>query len=123
MQPANTGPLRQSMQGIVTAGKKLGKTVYLFSVESESGKVVHINAVSEKLKSKGLDARAWATKVAEIVGGKVGYVVLSGERTPTDTPSEFLQAGGKEDGAQGAGNDPQRVNEAIEAAKSYLSQY
>lgn len=64
-------PIIQSLQGVVAQGKKLEKTVYVFSVEADSGKVVHVNYVSDALKTKGLNARTWATKVSEIVGGKV----------------------------------------------------
>lgn len=52
-------------------GKKLSKAVYVFSVDSEGGKVAHVNHVPEALKAKGLDGRAWAASVAEILGGKV----------------------------------------------------
>lgn len=90
------------LQGLVAQGRKLGKTLYVFSVDSESGKVVHVNFVPPSLKSKGLDARQWATKISEIVGGK---------------------AGGKDDSAQGVGVEMGKVEEAITVAKSYLSSY
>ena len=90
------------LQGLVAQGRKLGKALYVFSVDSESGKVVHVNFVPPSLKSKGLDARQWATKVSEIVGGK---------------------AGGKEDSAQGVGVEVGKVEEAVSVAKSYLSPY
>jgi alanyl-tRNA synthetase len=64
----------QALQGAVLQAKKMGKTVYLFSVDSDGGKVMHVNYVSEPLRKRGLDARQWATKVAEVIGGKVGYV-------------------------------------------------
>jgi len=73
--------------------------VYLFSVDPEGGKVVHVNHVPEAFKSKGLDGRAWASKVAEILGGKTG---------------------GKEDGAQGVGVNVGRVAEALDAAQNYF---
>jgi alanyl-tRNA synthetase len=49
----------------------LNKTVYLLSVEESSGKVAHVNWVSPELKAKGVDAQVWASKVTDIVGGKV----------------------------------------------------
>lgn len=61
----------QIMQAVISQAKKLGKTVYLFSVDSEGNKVVHMNFVSPDLRSKGLDARTWATKIADVLGGKV----------------------------------------------------
>jgi hypothetical protein len=61
----------QALQTVVLQGKKLGKSVYVFSVDPETSKVVHVNCVDPALKAKGLDARAWANNAAEIVGGKV----------------------------------------------------
>jgi len=90
------------LQGLVAQGRKLGKALYVFSVDSESGKVVHVNFVPPSLKSKGFDARQWATKVSEIVGGK---------------------AGGKDDSSQGVGVEVGKVEEAVEVAKSYFSSY
>ena len=90
------------LQGLVAQGRKLGKALYVFSADSESGKVVHANFVPPSLKSKGLDARQWATKVSEIVGGKTG---------------------GKDDSAQGVGVEVGKVEEAVTVAKSYFSSY
>lgn len=90
------------LQGLVVQGRKLGKALYVFSVDSENGKVVHVNFVPPSFKSKGLDARQWATKVSEIIGGK---------------------AGGKDDSAQGVGVEAGKVEEAVSVAKSYFSSY
>jgi len=87
------------LQSVVLQGKKLGKAVYLFSVDTKGGKVVHVNHVPETFRSKGLDGRTWASKVSEVLGGK---------------------AGGKEDGAQGVGVNIDRVDEALEAAQKYF---
>jgi alanyl-tRNA synthetase len=56
---------------VILQARKLGKTVYLFSVDSEGGKVAHVNFVAPSLKQKGADARVWATNVSDILGGKV----------------------------------------------------
>jgi hypothetical protein len=73
--PENEWDLRmtpmQALQTVVAQGKKLGKSVYVFSVDLEANKVVHVNSVDPSLKAKGLDARAWANNAAAIVGGKV----------------------------------------------------
>ena len=45
--------------------------MYVFVPDLASGKVSHVNVVSEEAKAKGLDARAWASAVAEVLGGKV----------------------------------------------------
>ncbi|TDL24327.1 hypothetical protein BD410DRAFT_786443 [Rickenella mellea] len=84
------------IQKVVEQARKLGKTVYFFSVDTEGGKVVHVNHVSQSLRSKGLDGKIWATQVAEVVGGK---------------------AGGKEDGAQGVGTNVEKLEEAVNVAK------
>ena len=63
--------LVQILQAVVLQAKKLGKAVYVFSVDSEGGKVIHVNHVPEFLRSKGFDARTWAARVAETLGGKV----------------------------------------------------
>jgi alanyl-tRNA synthetase len=66
--------LPQILQAVVLQAKKLGKAVYVFSVDSEGGKVIHVNHVPESLRAKGLDARSWATSVTEVLGGKVGHL-------------------------------------------------
>lgn len=45
--------------------------MYVFSVNAESGKVAHANYVPEYVREKGFDARTWASKVTEVLGGKV----------------------------------------------------
>lgn len=62
----------QILGNVITQGKKLGKALYVFSVDHEGNKVAHGNHVPATVKAKGLDARTWASKVAEILGGKVG---------------------------------------------------
>jgi alanyl-tRNA synthetase len=87
------------LQAVVLQAKKLGKAVYVFSIDSEGGKVIHVNHVPESLRSKGFDARTWAARVTETLGGK---------------------AGGKEDGAQGVGVNIDKVKEALQVAQNYL---
>lgn len=88
------------LQSVVLQGRKLGKSVYVFSSNAAEGKVAHVNFVAEDAKSRGLDGRAWATAVSEVVGGK---------------------AGGKEDGAQGVGADPSRTPEALAVAQKFYA--
>ncbi|PPQ74039.1 hypothetical protein CVT26_006942 [Gymnopilus dilepis] len=82
--------------------KQLDKSIYVFTVDVVNQKVAHANYVSPPLKSQGVDARTWASKVTEILGGK---------------------AGGKEDSAQGVGVHAGRVPEALSSAKEYLSSF
>lgn len=56
---------------MILNAKKLGKSAYVFSVDSEKGQVAHVNFVSEGARAKGVDARTWAATVTEVVGGKV----------------------------------------------------
>lgn len=62
---------KQILQNVVAQGKKLGKAVYVFSVSVGGGKVAHANYVPEDVRAKGFDARTWASKVTEVLGGKV----------------------------------------------------
>ncbi|KAG5716331.1 Alanyl-tRNA synthetase [Termitomyces sp. T112] len=88
------------LQSVVAQGKKLGKAVYVLSVDAEGGRIAHVNYVPPALKEKGLDARTWANRVTEIIGGK---------------------AGGKEDSAQGVGIEILKIKDALRSAQSYLA--
>ncbi|KIM45032.1 hypothetical protein M413DRAFT_441675 [Hebeloma cylindrosporum] len=88
------------LQSLVSQAKQLEKGLYVFTVDLENKKVAHANYVPSSLKGKGGDARAWASKVTEILGGK---------------------AGGKEESAQGVGLEIDKVQEALTAAHQYLS--
>jgi len=68
--------LLQILQSVATQGKKLGKAVYVLSVDELGGKVAHVNYVPASMQVKGLDARNWASEVAGILGGKVKYRMI-----------------------------------------------
>jgi len=87
------------LQSVISQAKQLGKSVYVFSVDGETQKIAHANYVAPALKAQGVDARTWAGKVTDIVGGK---------------------AGGKEDSAQGVGLNEDKADEALAAAQLYL---
>ncbi|KAI0313011.1 tRNA synthetases class II (A)-domain-containing protein [Amylostereum chailletii] len=89
------------LQAVVLQAKKLGKAVYVFSADIEGGKVAHVNHVPEALRKNGFEARAWATKVSEVLGGK---------------------AGGKEEGAQGVGVNTDKVQDALIVAEQFLKE-
>ncbi|KAF9264255.1 hypothetical protein L218DRAFT_987257 [Marasmius fiardii PR-910] len=89
------------LQTLVAQAKKIEKTIYVFSADAEGGKVAHVNFVSPSLKAKGIDARTWAQRVTDILGGK---------------------AGGKEDSAQGVGSNVSEIDAAVMAAKEFLKQ-
>lgn len=90
--------------------------MYVFSVDREGGKVAHVNYIPPSLKAKGGDARVWATKVTDVLGGKVcsTFPVLSLMML------NLFQAGGKEDSAQGVGMQINKVDDALAAAREYL---
>lgn len=85
---------------MVAQGRKFGKAVYVFS--GDGSKVAHVNYIPPSVKAKGADARAWASKVCEVLGGK---------------------AGGKDDSAQGVGTNVDRIEEAVGLSREYLAQY
>ena len=71
------------LQSVVLQAKKLGKSVYLFSIDREQGKVAHVNFVAEDAKAKGVDGRAWANTVVDIVGGKACQISSSSLAYPS----------------------------------------
>jgi alanyl-tRNA synthetase len=72
------------------------KAIYLFSVAS--GRVMHQCLVTKDHVGKGLKASEWADVVAKQVGGKKG---------------------GKDETAQGSGDKPESIDQAIEAAAEF----
>jgi flavoprotein len=52
----------QILQNVVKQGKKLGKTVYVFSVDAEGGKVAHANYVAESAQSSLNEKRKCVAK-------------------------------------------------------------
>ncbi|TCD59798.1 Alanine--tRNA ligase [Steccherinum ochraceum] len=91
----------KTLQAVLLQAKKLSKSAYVFSVDTESGKVAHANCVSDAAKAKNVDGKAWATAVVDILGGK---------------------SGGKVDGAQGVGVNVTEVEVALKVAKEFISQ-
>ncbi len=69
--------LFQILQAVVLHAKKLKKAIYVFSSsrpgseDGAEGKVLHVNHVPDVFRSKGVDGRTWASKVSDIIGGKV----------------------------------------------------
>ncbi|EAU91282.2 tRNA synthetase class II [Coprinopsis cinerea okayama7 len=90
------------LQSIATAARKAEKSIYVFSHDAEQGKVPHVNYVAPNLKAQGVDARQWAAKVTDLIGGK---------------------AGGKEESAQGVGSEASKLQEAIAAARQHVEKY
>jgi alanyl-tRNA synthetase len=65
----------KAMQSILNQGKTLGKAVYILSVDEHAGKVTHGNYLPPGLSAQGFDARSWASSVADVVGGKVRFLL------------------------------------------------
>ncbi|KAL1405999.1 Alanine--tRNA ligase [Vanrija albida] len=79
-----------------TTGKALGKAVYVFSTDPETGKVAHVNYLpKEVLDRKVLNAKQWLADVSQVIGGK---------------------GGGKDESATGVGLNTDKVQEAIATA-------
>jgi alanyl-tRNA synthetase len=91
----------KSLQSIITHLKSLGKAAYIFSVDSEAGKVAHMNYLPKEVITSDFNAKSWAGVVSEILGGK---------------------AGGKDDSAQGVGTNVPVLGSAIEAAETHFQQ-
>lgn len=79
------------------SSKQKDKTVYLIGKAGD--KVMHGCYVSAEAQGKGADANKWANEVAGLVGGK---------------------AGGKGATSLGQGTQPDKVDDAVEAARKYL---
>ncbi|GJJ06642.1 hypothetical protein Clacol_000836 [Clathrus columnatus] len=88
------------LQNIAAHAKSLGKPVYIFSIDSEENKIIHVNYLPQPMVSKTFDARVWANKVSAVVGGK---------------------AGGKEDLSQGVGVNIDKIDEGLRVAISSFS--
>lgn len=87
----------KTLTAAVNAAKNLGKAVYAFSTDTETGKVAHVNFIpKDVLEKKVLDAKAWLTEVAGVIGGK---------------------GGGKPESATGVGSNTDKVDDAIAHAK------
>lgn len=81
----------------ITNSKSLGKALYLFSADLETGKVAHVNFLpKEVLDRKALDAKSWLGEVSKVVGGR---------------------GGGKDDSATGVGSEVDKLQEGVEAAR------
>ena len=78
------------------------KAAYVFSVDESTGKVSHACVVGQDLlnSGKGLKATEWAEVVVKVLGGRKG---------------------GKDDSAQGAGEHPEKVQEAIDLVKQFAN--
>jgi len=72
--------------------------VMLLGVDDDAGRVTIVARVPKVLIGKGLKAGDWVREPAEICGGR---------------------GGGRPDMAQAGGKDPQRVREAITAARAF----
>lgn len=59
------------LQSVIAQSRKLGKSVYVFTIDQEQKKVAHANYVADDAKAKGLDGRTWANAVSDVIGGKV----------------------------------------------------
>jgi alanyl-tRNA synthetase len=90
------------LAGAAQTGKTLSKAVYVFSPDSETGKVAHVNYLpADVLEKKVLDAKVWLGEVSKVIGGK---------------------GGGKPDSASGVGSETGKIAEAIETARKVFKE-
>ena len=62
----------QVLSTAVTVGKSLSKAIYLFSPDTDTGKVAHVNFLPQQVVAqKALDAKTWLGEVSRVIGGKV----------------------------------------------------
>ena len=90
----NTKALQMAL-GHVT--KQYQRAAYLFTVDKDEGKVIHMNTLPKSDVSKAFNGKEWISAISAIVGGR---------------------GGGKDDGAQGVGNEPSKVQESVAEAKN-----
>jgi len=81
--------------------RKAAPVAVLLASQQEEGKVMLIAGLSRDLVEKGLDAVKWVRAAAEIVGGG---------------------GGGRPDMAQAGGKDPQKLPQALDAARAIIRQ-
>ncbi|GFP56650.1 alanine-tRNA ligase [Trichoderma asperellum] len=77
------------------------KSVYLFVGSHEEGAVAHGVYVGTHLASQGVTAEKWAASVSDVIGGR---------------------SGGKEPSRQGQGTQPEKIEDAVETARKWLSE-
>ncbi|KAL9103230.1 MAG: hypothetical protein Q9163_001717 [Psora crenata] len=97
---ANAKAVSEAIKHVQTKNKD--KTVYLMAADTSEGKVVHSCFVSEEANKEGLSASEWTNSISSILGGK---------------------AGGKGATSLGHGTNPEKVDEAVEAATTYLAKF
>ena len=61
----------KSLLALVAQARKIKKAVYLFSTDLEGSKITHVNYLPEHQVREGFDAKAWASAVTEVIGGRV----------------------------------------------------
>ena len=93
---ANSKAVQETLKTV--SSKLKDKSVYLVG-RADDGKVHHGCHVSTDAQSHGADANAWSSSVVALVGGK---------------------AGGKGATSLGQGTNPDKVDDAVEAARKYL---
>ena len=59
------------MQNVIAQGKAQNKAVYLLTIDSHAGKIMHMNYVPKSVVTPEFDAKIWAATVSDIIGGKV----------------------------------------------------
>jgi len=94
------GATPDAMRGLIDQlRRKAAPVAVMLGARGEEGKVTLIAGLSRELVEKGLDAVAWIRPTAKVVGGG---------------------GGGRKDMAQAGGKLPDKLPEALEAARSEI---
>ena len=81
--------------------KRRGGAVMLFTAHQEDGKVTIVAGVDKPLIAKGLKAGDWVREAAKVCGGS---------------------GGGRADTAQAGGKDPEKIPDAMIAARKFAEE-
>ena len=81
--------------------KRRGGAVMLFTAHQEDGKVTIVAGVDKPLIAKGLKAGDWVREAAKVCGGS---------------------GGGRADTAQAGGKDPEKIPDAMIAARKFAKE-
>lgn len=79
--------------------RRKGSPIAVLLGGCDGGKVTLVAGISRELEERGLSASTWINEAAPLVGGK---------------------GGGRKDLAQAGGKDPDKLGDALEAAKAAM---
>ena len=97
LSSGDAGSMRQCIDQL----RRKGSPIAVLLGGCDGGKVTLVAGISRELEERGLSASTWINEAAPLVGGK---------------------GGGRKDLAQAGGKDPDKLGDALEAAKAAMQQ-